>query len=46
VDPVPDPLLSENLLAPEIEPETSGILARHFEYQTTEAANFNLNFTG
>jgi hypothetical protein len=29
VDPVPDPLLSENLVAPGIEPGTSGLAARN-----------------
>jgi hypothetical protein len=37
VDPVPDPLLSENLVVPLIESGTSGSVARNSDHQTTEA---------
>jgi hypothetical protein len=37
VDPVPDQLYSENLVAPGIEPGTSRLAARNCDYFTTEA---------
>jgi hypothetical protein len=37
VDPVPDPVILENLVAPEIEPGTSGLAARNSDHWTTEA---------
>jgi hypothetical protein len=32
VDPVPDPLISKNLVAPEMEPGTSGSVARNSDH--------------
>jgi hypothetical protein len=37
VNPVPDPQLLKNLVAPEIEPGTSGSVARNSDHKTTEA---------
>jgi hypothetical protein len=44
VDPVLDPLLSENLVVPGIEPGTSGFVARNSGHQTAEAVR-NSNHT-
>jgi hypothetical protein len=37
VDPVPDPLFLRNLVAPGIEPGTSGSVAKNSDHYTTEA---------
>jgi hypothetical protein len=43
VDPVPDPLLLKNLVAPGIEPETSGSVARNSDHYTTEVVSGKKN---
>jgi hypothetical protein len=41
VDPVPDPLLLRNLVAPGIEAGTSGSVARNSDHKTTEAVTMS-----
>jgi hypothetical protein len=44
VDPFQTHYFSENLVAPGIEPGTSGSVARNSDHQTTEAAKNKLTF--
>jgi hypothetical protein len=43
VDPIPDLLLPENLVAPRIEAGTSGSVARNSDHWTTEAVVIYIN---